>query len=1130
MSTFSAHEEPLAAGTTLVEASAGTGKTYAITRLVVRLLLEGHVAELPQILVLTYTTAAAGELAGRLRSTLAAALAVAQGTTSEPQDLAVIVERAGADAERRLRQALIRCDELAVGTIHGFCLQALEAGAFDARLSFTAEFLAEDDPVLDQAAADAWRLSIYADPLAAAVALAMRRSPAGLRREVADVRRAGTVQLRPDPQPLATTLAAVRTAASAVAATIDADFNAAITGGTWKADSAIKLHGAEAVVRDIAAIADCTAAALASACRCTAEAIQEGHYKKPAPPQHPAFAACSALAQAVERAAVALRAEQIALALTRFEHAKREADVLGFDDLLTRLRTAVLDPDTGPRLCARLRARWPVVLVDEFQDTDPVQCAILSAVWPAGPRWLIGDPKQAIYAFRGADLHAYLTAAAAADRRRSLSINQRSTTPLVDAVNAVFAGANPFLEPGIVYHPVVAAGRVDSEAFIAADSDAPLTWWLADDEASLIDVTVATLRRLIGNAHIGDRPLRAADCAVLTRTNRQGDLVRRALLRVGIPAATGGGGDVLTCREADELATVLAAVLDPGVPQRLRAACATRLIGMDAATVAALAADDAAWLVQAERFHAWQLRMRRDGIHALVEHLLTGEGLAANLLARGDGERSVTNLRHVAELLHEAAQERHLAPRSLLTWMAQARSSTAIPRDRRELRLESDADAVQILTIHRAKGLEFPVVCCPWLGRAPRPRQPAQAYGAEGIVELAWEPDADLAARSLHEGLAEDLRLLYVALTRASHRCYAGIDRHTSLGASAIAHLVGATGGNADAVHAAITELAQQPGHAVCVVTPAAVTPEAITPVTEPAISVRELRLPGHQLVVRPTASFTGLVHHAHEDASARDHADPGLPVTAVTAGAADGLDALPAGARFGTVLHHLLERLDWTQPVPETAVSALMRSAALASEQTQALTTALEHLRTLPWPHSGLRLAQLTRIQQWCEWSFHLPLAGIAGDLLADVCAEHGDEALRAYAPRLRQLDPRAARGFLTGSIDLVAEHDGRWWIADWKSNRLSGYDRATLTAAMHEHHYVLQALLYQLAVHRHLRARLPDYNPERHLGGVAYVFVRGLGSPSEGFWTARIPVALIDAVDALLVTPAVDATEASS
>lgn len=1137
MKTFSCATDPLGEGISLIAASAGTGKTHAITRIVLRLLVEEYVSDPTRILVVTYTEAAAAELSGRIRDVLAAAYAIAQGQPASDKnaDLAGIISAGGPKTEIILRDAVARADEIPVSTIHGFCLQVLQLHAFEARMSLQTDMLTDDSSALRTALGDAWRAAMYPRPELANISLATGRSFDSTLKDLQQWLPHHQATLTPDTPVLDQAVAEVIAAAQSAAKAYTASAEACLRDGKWKADCCIKKLGIDVVTEALGHLS-LTATdtrwhqAVSLARQFHRAAIEELHFKKPAPPDDPFFDTCTILHQALDQADAALRLSLLRDTQRRYQQQKNRSDTLSFDDLLTRLRDSLCDPDLGPALTAAIRQRWPVALVDEFQDTDPVQCTILEKAWPQGPLWLIGDPKQAIYAFRGADLFAYLQATERAHIKASLATNWRSTAALVDGVNALFEHANPFLDPRVQAEPVTAAGKADSEDNRLHDADSqPITWWLAESQHDITTQTVAEIARLLAHSTLGKRRLTASDCAILVRTNSQGEALRLALQAQGIPAVTAGGGNILTSLEAEDLGTILAATLEPGNPRRLRAAAATRLMGCTPAELAHYAEDDQAWLDLANQVDAWHRIFMQDGVHAVIEHLLDHEGWAERLLRGPDGERQVTNVRHLAELLHEAATSQRLSPRSLLSWFERAADSDALSKDERELRLESDADAVQIITVHRSKGLEFPIVFCPYVGYMRKPNKGLTvAHTADGDVLASWDPDANLGELADHERLSEDLRLLYVALTRASQRLFLGVcTADKQLGRTALAWLMANQDGSLTPTAVANLSTAEI---GAAVEARALAAEQAVLQLTGPSepsanpapaaddnaeiLTSRVLILDPHRLMPRPTNSFTSMVHAAERD---RDHADPGVPLPVLTR--SGPLDQLPAGARIGTALHNVLEHIPWQEPVGADALTAALRGVAVEPEPyIPALMTALERLRATPWPISGVCPAQTTREQRWGEWSFLLPSIPITGHALAEACEQHGDARTRAYAPCLRTLHPYAARGFLTGSIDFLVESDGKYWLADWKSNRLASYDDDALTQAMHDHHYVLQALLYLTALHRHLRSRLADYDPEEHLGGAQYIFLRGLDEAEGGFWTLQPPIALIEALDVLI------------
>jgi len=1150
--SFSALDSPIASGTTIIEASAGTGKTHAITRLVLRLLLEGHVSEVNKLVVVTYTNAATAELSERVRTAIAHAAKACAGEAVTEADLRILGARHGAAGAVILREALLRCDELPITTIHGFCKRVLETAAFESGMPFAAEFTTDDTALVTQAAMDVWRSRLYHDAELAALAATRDWSIAALTSAYAIWRRHEAAVILPPAASLTTARAAVMTAIAAVSAAWDvATLTKLLAGLAFKKNVPLQ---AATIERSIAAVDQLrhglTFEGLTTALHFARDSLHAAFNltKVRKLPEHPAFMACTGLMHALDDLDHAWRIDVLHDMQRRFTTAKHDARILAFDDLLQRLRDALRDPHRGPALKAIVRERYQAALIDEFQDTDPAQCEIFTTLFGNQSRLvLVGDPKQAIYAFRGADLDTYLDASATADQHYQLDTNWRSSTPLVAAVNAVFSSAQrPFLAERIAFHPVRAAGTADAKTLIGEEG-ASFRWWLAGDGTTqskevvgqdlLAQLSAEATRLIAGTITSAGQALAPRDIAVLVRTNYQALDVHKALAAVGVPAIIGGCGNVLDSIEAEELARVLAAIADPGHATRLRGALVSTLWGWSAENLIALNNDDRQWQSLIDSIEPWRQRWQREGPGALIEHLLDGEGWSARLLATPGGERRLTNLRHLRELLQTAADEQHLSPAGLLAWLTDARIHGRLEREQLELRLESDADAVRVLTMHSAKGLEFPVVFCPFLWEAADQRDQPCATRLDGQRVIAWPGATAALAKAEADALAESLRLTYVALTRAKQRCYVAWATTKGSSQSALAYLLAQppgpaagddttwatsvrTFGAAADMRAAIQALiARNPDTMAMIGGAAATTPRA--QVIAASGSARRVQFAAGQLTGWRTTSFTGL--SAGTETTIHDHADPSAAVSAVPT----GIHAFAAGARAGSCLHYWLEHLDWQQPLKiEPLTQALTHFGLSDDAVAPALLSAGEALRSTAIPLIGTSLAAIPPNKRQVEWSFHLPLANLRPCDLAELFATHGNARSRSYAPHLTHLSHHAVRGFLTGFVDLIIEHDQRWWIIDWKSNRLgsddSAYHDEALWQAMFDHHYLLQQQLYLLALHRHLRSRLSDYDPRRHLGGAVYVFLRGL-SGGQPWWHQAADIPLIEALDHALIGPAV-------
>ena len=1075
---------PLPAGVTVLEASAGTGKTYTIAALAARYVAEG--TRLESLLLVTFTRMATGELRERVRERLVAAERALSGTG--PADDAVL--RLLADGppavieERRanLTRALADFDAATIATTHGFCQEVL--GGLGLAGEADAEFVEDVDDLVDEVVDDLYvrRFHVPGAP----------------------------------------------------------DFT-----------------------------------------RAEARRIARAAVANPAAPVEPANA--DGRPGMRSRLALAVRDE--------LERRKQRTGVMTYDDLLTRLDRILAD-DGGEAVARRLRERWDVVLVDEFQDTDPIQWDIMRRAFGTGTLVLIGDPKQAIYAFRGADVFAYLDAARAAATQATLETNWRSDQGLIDAYDALFGGARLGHE-GIVYRRV-RAGNPDRRSPYPG---APLRVRVVGREdvrttpggyASAPSARAHVARDLAADlvARLSDGSgLAPGDVAVLVRTNRNAAEVRDALDAAGIPAVINGAGSVFGTEPARHWLTLLEAIERPTSAQRAHGAALTPFLGWSAERVAT--ASEAEWEDVHQRLHGWAQLLREQGVASLSEAITVGESLPARVLAGTDGERALTDLRHVAQLLHAAATTEQLGTTALTAWLrrriAEAEQDTG--DEDRSRRLESDAAAVQVLTIHRSKGLEFPVVYCPdlweptWISdeHVPVTFHDA-ARGDARVVDVGLEGPDYTRHRTQHliEQRGEDLRLAYVALTRARHQAviwWAGSarSRDSALGRLLFARAEdgtvawrGSSGVSDDQAVARLQELAAESGGAVAVERSRLPLPSTWSGPLPEASALEAARFDRTLDRAWRRTSFTDLTAAAHEPRVTSEPEEPELsdePETPVPAAAPGGdealravpsrLEGMPGGVRVGTFVHHVLEATDFAAEdldgeLGERVAAVLARRPLDIGDPAAAVAGLRAAIETPLGPVlGGARLRDLARADRLDELDFELPLAGgdaPTGRLLLDAIAaaltEHlptGDP-LAAYAARLA--DPRLrdrVRGYVTGSIDLVARVDGRFAVVDYKTNwlgvpgePLTAWDHrpAALTAEMLRAHYGLQALLYTVALHRYLRWRLAGYAPDRHLAGVLYLFVRGMSGPDTpvvdgspcGVFSWRPPSALVVALSDVL------------
>ncbi|MDX2052344.1 MAG: exodeoxyribonuclease V subunit beta [Polyangiaceae bacterium] len=1216
-------------GTELIEASAGTGKTHTITTLYLRLLLERKLS-VEQILVVTFTEAATFELRARIRKRLRSAFDVLSADESaqsaeDPEILQIAADIPREDATRRLRLALATLDAAQVFTIHGFCQRVLGEYAFESGLRFDLKLSADVRPLLTELVQDFWTRELFEASEAEVQYLKQSHTDLldliQLARTVAGFPNIQVVPApsgRGTPDALSAFVAARARFAEVWAQERDRVeqlllTTTALSRTTYKLDSIgswleqldglaketrVTLHGWFDKVENFGS-----------------RVLAEKTNKNKITPQNPAFGAIQELVDAYKIAAQSLEewrrrcvAKLVEYVRSEFPKRKELAGVQSFDDLLNQLHAAVTS-DAGVALARSIEERYPAALIDEFQDTDPTQYAIFRRIYsntPGEPKerpkstlFLIGDPKQAIYAFRGADIFAYLKAARDAEPNTyTLATNFRSDPSLVEAVNTVFEGVqNPFIFEDIRYvHVAARPGATDKLTLngqrlppvelqflgrnvlnprSAKPGQALSKHWSETTLPALVAREISA--SLKSGAKIGERGVRPGDIAVLTRTNRQALLVQAELRALGVASVLHGDTSVFDAPEARELGFVLRAVAEPNSQRAVRVALATTLFGQTADDLFALEQDEAGWERWVEDFHRWNETWQRRGVFQMLRQVLTECRAHERILAWIDGERRLTNLLHLGELLHSQACSQHLGVSGVLQWFDEMRhdrgSRDGIAPEAQQIRLESDALAVQLTTVHRSKGLEYPIVYCPYLWDGTllfaTEEQQLIYHEPENVEEVkldvrATDEKEEVKALAEREKLAENLRLLYVALTRAKHRVVVAWGAvGTDFRYSALGYILHSQRGDflatPDTVAARLKGLTDQEMlqelNALCVRSGGSVAVAELHPgPAEPYVSFEAPRQTGEALKLSRvlashfrSSSFSGLTKGASVRLAptvelGRDWDDEGEAPSAVVSASGTGglvtLEQFPRGARPGTLLHSVLENLDFSEVAPDKIQAVAAPFLELTGLSTVALGPALgrglsEVLQTplLDSPNT-LTLAKLDQKKRLNELEFTLPVHAegqrrlTPRDLASVLELGAGKNAPipKHYPSELGRLNFVPLEGFLRGFIDLVFEHEGLFYVADYKSNylgpRYRDYSADELKGAMADHHYYLQYHLYTLALHRYLRQKLRGYSYERHFGGVFYLFLRGMSpinANKTGVFFDRPEERLVSALDDL-------------
>jgi exodeoxyribonuclease V beta subunit len=1085
---------PLPSGITLIEASAGTGKTWTLSALVVRYVAEQRRA-LAELLIVTFSRAASQELRERVRARLEESLTGLQ--QADVTDDVLINHLRDCSPEEltlrigRLTAAVADFDTATIATIHQFCHHVLKslgiAGDSDAYAT-----LAEDLTELRKDVVDDLYLAEH----------------------------------------------------SATATNASGYLQA-------KADTQIALDNPSAVLSPT----DATGA---------------------------------------------LAARLAFIGRVRAEHTrrKRRAALLGYDDLLSELANA-LEADESPAR-RRMREHWSVVLVDEFQDTDSVQWQVFSRAFATEDKTLvlIGDPKQAIYGFRGGDVNTYLRAAETATTRTSLPTNFRSDAPLVDALQTLTA--NVQLSPSIIAHPITAQKTQHRLQGAPDNSAVRLRAMLGNTipigtarEAICADAADDIARLLTSAATFDGSPVRPQHLAVLAHTNRDLHLMREALLANGIPSVMVSSESVLRTTAAGWWLQLMMALEQPHRPERVRLAALTPFLGWTAEQL-----DE-----QGERGTesiATQVRSLIAAFHrgaiAAVLDVARGQGMDARLLGQVGGERDLTDIEHCAQLLQERVLEGAGGLPSLVAWlMQQSAGDAAATADSRIMRLDSDALAVTLSTIHGSKGLQYPIVYAPFLFDNWMKEDPTPAIiHRDGQRVLSFDPHEVNQPEHRSEALGENMRLAYVAMTRAQSQLVLWWAPTRNTSNSALHRLLFGQASSADQLASLLAARTQHGDHAD-VVTPAdrvrvrnETASEQIlqTWVNHGAFSLAEVNgdlnpsTVAAESATEPLAVRTfddSWVDHAwrrtsyssltaahndsgsntsepESDAMGRDDEEP---ITVSGRGTSVGVNVpspmarLPVGATFGSLVHAVLEEADFQAPDLHRDLLDRIHEQLTwwpVDLDPDELATALEAVCTTPLGSlaHGITLVDLLRKDRFAEMEFELPLAG--GDRphanaqlrsMAQILRDHlpAQDPLRAYADALDgdELGGQSLLGYLTGSIDLTFRYQGKFYVVDYKTNwlgppgaelTLADYTPAHLTDAMNHSSYPLQAILYSIVLHRYLRWRLPGYDPDEHLGGVIYLYLRGMAGPTTplvdgypcGVFSWRPPAVLLEDLSAVL------------
>lgn len=1161
-------------GINLVEASAGTGKTYNITSLYIRALIELSLT-VNQILVVTYTEAATKELKDRLLRRVRESVRALETNSADTDDqflnalLGHVTNRQKAIS--KLEEAVRSFDEAAIYTIHGFCYQSLQEQAFKSRAMYGAEMIGDDSELVLEAVDDYWRNWVS------------EASQDSLKRPLLQF----LVQKGYTPDQLASTLGPYVGQPHLQILPEDTLVKEDIYDRLselrriysemkryWKTEGeqirsmvrANQLDGRiyqkrnlDGWIQDLDSflgLEDPPFELFDQYKKFRQTFLNDSLTKKSEKkgleaPHHPFFVLADKYAEVAEfvrQYETVFKKELLLYVRQELQQKKEELQVLSFDDLLLQLRTALFDHKYGDSLAKSMRQKYPLALVDEFQDTDPNQYDIFRRIYKQNDEscalFMIGDPKQSIYSFRGADVFSYIRAKKDADENKvfGLGRNFRSTPGLIAGINELFGQhPNPFILEDIPFEGVKPGKKLDEYEYLTESGKriSPIRFRClethgdgirnkADGQEKAAADSAYEIWRLIqggkrNQIRIGSKPVQAKDIAVLVRSHYQAGLMSRALRERGVKSVQYSQESVFDSEEARQLEILLKAVAEPSNESLIKSALALPMINFSAIELLEVEENEQRWVGILDQFADWHKRWLNQGFSAMFRVMLKKAKISEHIIQYPDGERKLTNLLHLGELLQHEDQHRKGGTRGLIKWLARKRKEDRRQQDEEQLRLESDEELVKIVTMHRSKGLEYPIVFCPFLWHGPELKNNGQplTFHDPNDFDITYldlngkEVDQRNRHRLLkaREELAESLRLAYVGITRAELCCYMswtyanktefsplaclfmGQERVFDLLEQTISGSYKAQGGTE--VYKKIQLLCENKPEIFSMKkeSPSGDQLDLLNGVGRSSFSCRSFERPTPLSPSYRISSFSSLTSWMDEDPDVPDY-DQYLDIAyreESRQGDEMTIFTFPKGPQPGTCIHKIFEEINFSDLNDiEAVVEENLAKYGIGPNWTKVVSEMVRTIVDIPLLEADktLKLSALTNPHFKSELEFYYQSEKIESKELLAIIRDQDESEL--------QLNSGTQSGFLKGFIDLTFRYKDKFYLLDYKTNFLGAacndYKPASLKMEMREASYDLQYHIYIIALHRFLKNRMPGYSYDQHFGGVFYLFLRGI------------------------------------
>ncbi len=1110
-------------GTHIIEASAGTGKTYSISNIFLRFILEKKIPA-EKILIVSFTESAVNELKQRIRKRIQEAIEATAGKRKDDFIDSFIDDKEMCLA--LLKGALRDLDSITISTIHGFCRKVIVENAFETGSLLDTQLIVDQDLIKKEIMYDFWRKWLYKEsPLFIDYVIKKGFNFENLSSLVDICLTKPYIKIIPELS--YEDLSGYEEKYMGIFSALSDEWNLSKTeirdilkSEAIKKNRYRNLEEIFEYMEYFVNTGGCEFGDLNIIKKFTKSYIEESLKKGFKLKIHPFFEICEEFFQIskllesmYKRKMSFLKAELVRYMKEELEKRKASKGVVSFDDLLMIVYRGIMQNEL---LVSCLRERYLVGIIDEFQDTDPIQYQIFRKIFSSKDHalYLIGDPKQSIYSFRGADVFTYIKAGKEIDSKFTLKENYRSLPDLIEAVNAIFLkNKTPFVYKEIEFIPSEAPENSSvSPIYLDKKKEACLKVWIFEEEKRKSDIkevvskAVANeISRLLylgkeGRLTIGEKPVRASDIAVLVRKNSEARLIQEELSRLHIPAVIYSTTSIFDSWECKEVLRILNAIYQYRSEGYLRSALGTDILGKKGEDLERM--NEKEWEEWIKKFREYHEIWKRSGFVVMFKEFLEKEDVFQRLMKFQDGERRCTNILHLMEVIHRGERENQLGMEGIIKWISEKKNERSTSIDEYQLRLESDEDAVKVITIHRSKGLEFPIVFLPFMWDIIKRshNSPVIFHDPEdeltSVLDLGSDMEEENRKKQEKEILAEDIRILYVGLTRAKNCCYVVWAKTKDFKKSSLYYLL-----FQEKEIASLEGIKEQLERILK-------KDSVIFSLPDKAYSFFEEK--EEELYVRKLSkkidkawaitSFSNLTSNIDEY---QDFDRETEKEEAEQEESFESIFSFPKGTRAGTFFHSLLQELDF-QEKDEGKIKELierkLEEFGFEVEWKETIFKLIKDLLEFPIdPEIGLKLSDISKKDRLNEFEFYFPLKRITDGLLKRILKIEG-------------LRFDTVEGFMRGFIDMVFFWKGKYFIVDWKSNFLGNsikdYSERLLEVEMKKRCYELQYLIYTVAVDQYLRKTVPSYSYQKDFGKVYYVFLRGIDSkrdPSFGVYRKR-------------------------